>query len=268
MREDAAFVEFLGRSMSSLNAPSTFRAPPDDELRARFGHVTTWVFDLDNTLYPPDCGIWREIDERISLFLIDLFGLDGISARALHQHYYRQHGTTLRGLVEENIEDAVERFLEFVHDIDRSALIPDATLAREIERLPGRKLIFTNGSRNHAILTARQLGLEGLFEDAFDIVAASLMPKPAEAAYDAFFRRYDADPQCAAMFEDIAKNLVPAKARGMTTVLVTDKPGQADHREDHDRGPLAAAVAAADFGTDNLGGFLASINEQLRGESR
>ena len=159
--------------MAPLITPAAFRLPPDEELRARFGHVTAWVFDLDNTLYPPDCGIWRKIDERITLFLIDLFGLDGQSARALHQHYYLQHGTTLRGLIEDNIDEA-ERFLEFVHDIDRSALKPNPVLAREVARLPGRKLIFTNGSRDHAMLTARQLGLEGLFEDAFDIVAARL----------------------------------------------------------------------------------------------
>ncbi len=157
-----------------------------ETLRARFAHVSTWVFDLDNTLYPADSGIWPLIDERITLFLATLFGIDGQSARALHQHYYLRHGTTLRGLVEENIDEA-ERFLEFVHDIDRSVLKPNPALAREVARLPGRKLIFTNGSRNHAILTARQLGLDGLFEDAFDIVAAGLTPKPDEAAYDAFF---------------------------------------------------------------------------------
>ena len=244
--------------MSSPTTPSDFRLPPEAELRARFGHVTTWVFDLDNTLYPPDAGIWREIDERITLFLMDLFGLDGHSARALHQHYYLQHGTTLRGLIEEDIDEA-ERFLEFVHDIDRSALKPDPALASEIGKLPGRKLIFTNGSRNHAILTARQLGLDGLFEDAFDIAAAQMQPKPTEAAYDAFFRRYDVDPKCAAMFEDVAKNLVTPKARGMTTVLVTAKPGQADHREAHDR----VGSPAADFATDDLACFLGRLNAEL-----
>src|SRR5208282_4463998 len=142
------------------------------------------------------------IDERITLFLIELFGIDGLSARALHKHYYSRHGTTLRGLVEEHF-DQTERFLEFVHDIDRSGLEPDPILAREVGRLPGRRLIFTNGSRNHAILTVRQLGLDGLFEDAFDIVAARLTAKPAQAAYDAFFERYDIDPQGAAMFEDV-----------------------------------------------------------------
>jgi putative hydrolase of the HAD superfamily len=236
-----------------------WRSPED--LRARFARVSTWVFDLDNTLYPPDSGIWPLIDERITLFLVDLFGLDCQSARALHQHYYMRHGTTLRGLVEENIDEA-ERFLDFVHDIDRSVLKPDPILAREVARLPGRKLIFTNGSRNHAILTARQLGLDGLFEDAFDIVAARLTPKPAEAAYEAFFDRYQIDPRSAAMFEDVAKNLVVPRARGMKTVLVTPKPGQVDHRQPHDR-TTPHAASLAEFVTDDLSGFLGSLNDLL-----
>ena len=250
----------LGAVSAARKAPAA-RAPAKG-LRARFAHVSTWVFDLDNTLYPPDCGIWPMIDERITLFLIDLFGIDGLSARALHRHYYRAHGTTLSGLIEENIVEA-ERFLEFVHDIDRSALKPDPVLAREVKRLPGRKLIFTNGSRDHALLTARELGLDGLFEDAFDIIAAGLMPKPAEAAYDAFFRRYGIDPLGAAMFEDVAKNLIVPRARGMTTVLVTPKPGQADHRLPHDKPNAHVAAALADAVTDDLGGFLARLNDAL-----
>jgi len=241
---------------------SAGRSAWTESLRASFEHVTTWVFDLDNTLYPSDSGIWPLIDERITLFLMDLFGLDGQSARALHQHYYLCHGTTLRGLIEENIDEA-DRFLEFVHDIDRSMLIPNPILAREVARLPGRKLIFTNGSRNHAILTVRQLGLDGLFEDAFDIVAAGLMPKPAEAAYETFFARYQIDPRSAAMFEDVAKNLAVPRARGMTTVLVTPKAGQADHRQPHDRTNAQAAAGLADVVTDDLCGFLATLNDQL-----
>jgi putative hydrolase of the HAD superfamily len=247
--------------MAPLIAPRAFRLPCDEALRARFGHVTTWVFDLDNTLYPPDSGIWPRIDERITLFLIGLFGIDGLSARALHKHYYSRHGTTLRGLVEEHI-DQTERFLEFVHDIDRSGLQPDPILAREVERLPGRKLIFTNGSRNHAILTARQLGLDGLFEDAFDIVAAGLTPKPTEAAYDAFFEQCQVNPQAAAMFEDVARNLAVPKAKGMTTTLVTTKAGRLDHREAHDRA-ISDAAEVADFVTDDLSEFLARLNAQL-----
>ena len=247
------FDEFPAADATPISGLSL---PRDDRLRASFGHVTTWIFDLDNTLYPPDSGIWPKINERITLFLVGLFGLDGLSALALHQHYYLRYGTTLRGLIEENI-DGVERYLDFVHDIDRSALQPDPALAHELARLPGRKLIFTNGSRDHAILTARQLGLDGLFEDAFDIVAARLTPKPAEEAYLAFCDRYDVDPRQAAMFEDVARNLAVPKAKGMRTVLVTAKPGAVDHRELHDRAGVNAGV---DCVTDDLGEFLGRLN--------
>jgi len=226
----------------------------------KFGHVTAWVFDLDNTLYPPDTGLWREIEERITLFLIEHSGLDGASAQALQRYYYRRHGTTLRGLVDEEFV-RTEDFLDFVHDIDRSALAPNPALALELTRLPGRKLIFTNGSREHALRTASQLGLDGLFEDAFDIVAAGLAPKPADAAYEAFFRRHGVDPAQAAMFEDIAKNLTVPKARGMTTTLVTARAGQADFRQPHDRD--RGASTDVDFITDDLAGFLARVNDRL-----
>jgi putative hydrolase of the HAD superfamily len=189
--------------------------------------------------------------------------IDGQSARALHKHYYSRHGTTLSGLVLEHV-DLTERFLDFVHDIDRSSLKPDPVLAREIGRLPGRKLIFTNGSRSHAILTARQLGLEGLFEDPFDIVAAGLTPKPAEGAYDLFFDQCRVNPRAAAMFEDVARNLAVPKAKGMTTTLVTTKVGSLDHREAHDQSTLNAAEVA-DFVTDDLSEFLARLNVQLGG---
>ena len=248
--------------MTPMIPRADFGFAADESLRARFGHVTTWVFDLDNTLYPPDSGIWPKINERITLFLIELFGLDGLSARALHQHYYSRHGTTLSGLIKDDV-DVGAPYLEFVHDIDRSALPPDPVLAREVAKLPGRKLIFTNGSRDHAILTARQLGLDGLFEDAFDIVAAGLTSKPAEAAYDAFFARYDVNPQCAAIFDDMAKNLVVPKARGMTTILVTPDSERRQGRGPNDSPALNAAPADADFVTDDLGGFLGRVNGAL-----
>ncbi len=247
--------------MAPLISPAAFRLPSDEALRARFGRITTWVFDLDNTLYPANSGIWPRIDERITLFLVELFGIDAQSARALHKHYYSRHGTTLCGLTEEH-PDLTDRFLEFVHDIDRSGLKPDPVLAHEIGRLPGRKLIFTNGSRAHAILTAKQLGLDGLFEDAFDIVAAGLIPKPAEGAYDLFFERYGVDPKAAAMFEDVTRNLAVPRAKGMTTILVTAKAGQLDHREAHDQA-ISDAADVADFVTDDLSEFLARLNAQL-----
>jgi putative hydrolase of the HAD superfamily len=238
-------------------------APPksfETDLLSKFGHVSAWVFDLDNTLYPAGCGLWPQINQRVTLYLAALTGLDALSARALQRYYYHRHGTTLRGLVEESAVDP-DAFLAFVHDIDRSGLRRDARLALQIERLPGRRLIFTNGSRDHALRTVAQLGLDGLFEDAFDIVASGLVPKPAAPAYEAFFDRYGVDPAGAAMFEDIAKNLLTPKARGMTTTLVAPRPGQRDDRDAADGEGSGAGYV--DFVTDDLAGFLQRINDRL-----
>jgi putative hydrolase of the HAD superfamily len=230
-------------------------------LLARFRHIETWVFDLDNTLYPPDSDLWPMIDQRISLFVMDMFGLDGLSARALQKYYYHRYGTTLRGLIEEHAVGPDE-FLAFVHEIDRSSLAPNPPLAREIAALPGRKLILTNGSRDHALRTAAQLGLSALFEDAFDIVAANMVPKPAPEAYDAFFKKYGVEPSRAAMFEDIARNLIVPHERGMTTVLVRPRADQIDYREAQDRRDEDSP--AVDFATSELAGFLQRVNLELR----
>ena len=189
-------------------------------IAASFASIDTFVFDLDNTLYPASSDLWPEIDDRITLFMIRLFGLDSLSLRALQKHYYLRYGTTLRGLMTEHGVDA-EVYLSYVHDIDRSSLAPDHTLAAAIAALPGRKLILTNGSRDHALKTARQLGIDHLFEDVFDIIAADFIAKPEEGAYARFFDKHAVEPRRAALFEDIARNLVVPHRRGMTTVLVT-----------------------------------------------
>jgi putative hydrolase of the HAD superfamily len=227
------------------------------DLRAGFSHIDAWVFDLDNTLYPSDSDLWPKIDERITLFLADRMGLDGLSARALQMHYYRQFGTTLCGLVSEGAV-LPEEFLDFVHDIDRSTLAPNPELGRQIKALPGRKLIFTNGSRDHALKTTTQLGFHDAFEGMFDIVDSRLIPKPDPAAYAAFFAQFSVDPARAAMFEDVARNLVVPKSVGMTSVLVVPADGRIDHREAHDRN--IPDHAPADFTTSDLSAFLASIN--------
>jgi A/G-specific adenine glycosylase len=262
MRKTAEFAE-LNFERGGARTREQTRAPSrrgEDELSAKFAHVETWIFDLDNTLYPPDSGLWPAIEERITLYLVEHSGLDAQSARALQLYYYQRHGTTLRGLVDEDFIEA-DDFLSFVHDVDRSGLAPNPELAGEIARLPGRKLIFTNGSRAHALNTVAQLGLEGLFEDAFDIVASGLVPKPAEAAYDLFLRRHGVDPARAAMFEDIAKNLSVPKARGMTTTLVTARADRPDFRQAHDR--ERAHAADIDFVIDDLAAFLRRINNRL-----
>jgi putative hydrolase of the HAD superfamily len=226
------------------------------EIAERFAHVGTWVFDLDNTLYPASSDLWPKIDARITLFMIELFGLDGMSSRALQKYYYERYGTTLRGLMEEH-EITADEFLEFVHDIDRSSLVPNHSLATAITALPGRKLILTNGSREHALRTAEQLGLDKMFEDVFDIVAGDLVPKPNPQAYERFFEKHGVDPAHSAMFEDIQRNLVVPHARGMRTTLVVPKPGQRDHRD-----PWEVAKERprhVDYVTDDLEGFLGNI---------
>ncbi len=221
-------------------------------------HIETWVFDLDNTLYPADCDLWPKIDRRITAFMMHLFGLDGLSARALQKFYYQRYGTTLRGLMDDHSIKPAE-FLDFVHDIDRSTLLPNPDLAEAIAALPGRKLILTNGSRDHARLTAQALGLDDMFEDIFDIVAAELIPKPELVTYERFLDKHDVDPKTAVMFEDIERNLRIPHEKGMSTVLVVPKPGQNDHRE-------AFEIAASptfphvDFVTSDLECFLRDIS--------
>ena len=234
-----------------MTATGALRTPAE-----RFGHVDTWVFDLDNTLYPAGSDLWPKIDARITLFMSHLFGIDGLSSRALQKYYYERYGTTLRGLMAEHAITADE-FLAFVHDIDRSNVLPNASLATAITALPGRKLILTNGSREHAIRTAEKLGLDKLFEDVFDIVAANLVPKPNAEAYETFFARHSVEPARAAMFEDIARNLEVPHHRGMVTTLVLPKQGVDDHRDAWET--ASGPVPHVDFMTDDLERFLESI---------
>jgi putative hydrolase of the HAD superfamily len=220
---------------------------------AAFRRVDTWVFDLDNTLYPPDSDLWPRIDARITAYMIALFGLDGLSSRALQKYYYQRYGTTLSGLIHE-YGVAPADFLQFVHDIDRTSLAPNPALGQAIEALPGRKLILTNGSHAHALATAKQLGIDHLFDDMFAIEHGDYLPKPALQTYQRFFARHDVDPARAAMFEDIVHNLEAPHVSGMLTVLVRPKLGAADHREPWEVSP--ATPPHVDFVTDDLTGFL------------
>ncbi|MBC8130030.1 MAG: pyrimidine 5'-nucleotidase [Rhizobiaceae bacterium] len=221
-----------------------------------FRGVTNWVFDLDNTLYPRRTNLFAQIDVRMTSFVADFLNLPHDEARALQKGFYRDHGTTLRGLMTVHDVDP-DAFLEFVHDIDYSGVAPDPKLGTEIKRLPGRKFIFTNGDRGHAERTARQLGILDHFEDILDIVAAGLNPKPAEATYDKFVGLFGIDTQRAAMFEDLARNLEVPKRLGMRTVLIVpphleEALGDVWEHEGRDGEHI-------DFITDDLAGFLAAI---------
>lgn len=197
--------------------------------RRGFAHIKTWVFDLDNTLYSPDSDLWPQIDAQITAYVCETFGMDALSARHLQKYWYTRHGTTLRALIDLYDIDPHE-FLAIAHDIDRSSILPDLALSKALAALPGRKLILTNGDRDHAMKTAARLGVDHHFEDVFDIVDADFVPKPQAVAYHRFLDKHRIDPASAAMFEDLEKNLKVPHALGMTTVLVT-RQAPDPHRE-------------------------------------
>jgi putative hydrolase of the HAD superfamily len=221
-------------------------------IRRGFTHVETWIFDLDNTLYPHEANLWPQVDVRITLYLGALFGLDGLSARALQKYYFHRYGTTLNGLMCEHGVDPVD-YMSFAHDIDLAALAPNEALGAAIAALKGRKLILTNGSRAHADRVATRLGVRQHFEDVFDIADSGYVPKPEQAAYDQFVVKHRIDPRRSAIFEDIARNLVVPHALGMTTVLVLPK-SEDPFREAFEQAPVAARYV--DYMTDDLAGFL------------
>lgn len=221
-----------------------------------FDHIETWVFDLDNTLYPHDASLWEQVDARITIWIAGFFGLDGLSARALQKHYYRQHGTSLRGLMTEE-RLVPDEFLEFCHDIDHSLLAPSPELSDVLSRLPGRRLIFTSGSVKHAANVCRRLGCFDQFEGVFDIVAAEYLPKPARATYELFLKVHGVDPARAAMFEDLSRNLAVPHDLGMTTVLVVPRETREIFRDDWEL--EGRGEPHVDHVTDDLTGFLTGI---------
>jgi putative hydrolase of the HAD superfamily len=195
----------------------------------------TWIFDLDNTLYPADCELFAQVDSRMGAYISALLALDATAARKLQKTYYREHGTTLRGLMD-NHGVAPEDYLDYVHDIDLSPLDVVPSLAASLAALPGRRYVFTNGSRQHALQVLERMGLAALFAGVFDIIAADYVPKPEAPTYDRFVAHFDIDSATAVFVEDSVANLAPAAALGMRTVWLrrrgaaaTDAPDYVDH---------------------------------------
>jgi putative hydrolase of the HAD superfamily len=221
-----------------------------------FGHVKAWVFDLDNTLYPHGLNLWQQIDERIRDYISDFLKVTKEEAFRVQKDYYKRYGTSMRGLMTEHGMEP-DDYLEFVHQIDHSPLAPNPALGAAIERLPGRKLILTNGTRKHAEAVMRRLEIHEKFEDVFDIAAADLDPKPLPQVYDRFLAKHGVDAERAAMFEDLARNLEVPHRLGMTTVLVVPEGTREVFREDWElQGRDAPHV---DHVTDDLCGFLQRI---------
>jgi TolB protein len=223
---------------------------------ASFAHVTDWVFDLDNTLYPHHSNLFSQIDVKMTAYVAELLKLSPDEARQLQKELYREYGTTLNGLMRRHDIDP-DDFLNKVHDIDYSWLAPDPALGAAILALPGRKFIFTNGDRRHAERAARRLGILDHFDDIFDIVAAGLTPKPARETYDKFVALHRIAGPNAVMFEDLARNLTVPKALGMTTVLIVPRNFKPTFAEIWERDP--AFDDAVDYVTDDLAGFLGAV---------
>jgi putative hydrolase of the HAD superfamily len=211
--------------------------------RDKFSHVSTWVFDLDNTLYPPSMRLFDQIEVRMTDYVMTELRVDRSEADRLRRHYWKSYGTTLAGLMREHSIDPLP-YLQDVHDIDFSVLQPDQLLASRIRALPGRKIVYTNGSAPYAERVLQARGLDGLFEAIYGVEHADFHPKPEARAFDTVFGKARLNPQASAMFEDDPRNLAVPHALGMKTVLVGDTPEDAPHIQHH---------------TTDLAGFLSEI---------
>ena len=187
-----------------------------------FSHIETWIFDLDNTLYPASCRLFDQMHVKMGEYVSRLFNVDYAEAKRIQKELFYRHGTTLRGLMVEH-GHAPEDFLEYVHDIDYAPVQQDELLLAALNLLPGRKLVFTNGTTAHAARVMDRLGITDAFHGVFDIVDSDHVPKPQRSPYEKFLGQFAVDAQKSAMFEDIARNLEVPHALGMTTVLVTDE---------------------------------------------
>jgi putative hydrolase of the HAD superfamily len=253
-------TDFLAEKKSNKEKPpkvrSSRRADDPGFAHPGFDHVETWIFDLDNTLYPHHLNLWQQVDVRIRDFIVGFLKISQEDAFRLQKDYYRRYGTTMRGLMEEHGLEP-DQFLEIVHQIDHSPLTPNPALGAAIATLPGRKFILTNGTRHHADAVIRRLGIEKHFDDVFDIRAAELEPKPRPIVYERFLRRHRVDATRAAIFEDLARNLEVPHALGMITVLVVPEGTHAVLREEWE---LAGRESPhVDHVTDNLTEFLRRI---------
>ncbi len=229
--------------------PTASRAAPSGQALA---HVEVWLFDLDNTLYPAHWDLFAQIDARISAFAAAATGVEPAAARAVRRDYFGRYGNTLRGMMLHHDTDPTT-FLDYVHDIDLGHMPVDERLHSALDKLPGRKLVFTSASTAHAERILARLGVRSHFEAVFDIEAADYLAKPYPETYRRLIERHDVDPRAAAMVEDIARNLEPAAALGMTTVWVAN---------DRDSAKEGSDGAHVHYVADDLAAWL----EALTGE--
>lgn len=211
--------------------------------KSRFSHVTQWVFDLDNTLYPPAMRLFDQIEQRMTHYVMRTLGVEKDHADHLRQTYWKSYGTTLAGLMREHKIDP-DAYLHDVHDIDFDVLQPDPALAEYIGQLPGRKIVYTNGSAPYAAQVLKARGLDAAFDAIYGVEHAGYLPKPERKAFETVFAMDGIDTEKAAMFEDDPRNLAAPHSMGMRTVHVAPDPHEADHIHHH---------------TDDLTAFLARL---------
>ena len=229
---------------------------PTPRTERGFEKTRVWIFDLDNTLYPAECNLFAQVDHRMGEFIAKYLGVPYPYARHLQKSYYRQFGTTLAGLMRVHKMEPGP-FLEYVHDIDLSPVSESPELANAVERLPGRRLIFTNGSRRHAERVAEKLGVLHVFDGICDIASCEYVPKPERNAFDRMVRQHAVAPSEAAMFEDMPHNLEVPHELGMITVLVNSS--YMDHPVQDEMRRWTAVPEHIHYRTDDLTSFLEAL---------
>jgi putative hydrolase of the HAD superfamily len=229
----------MDSSASVLESVSSHRIP------GRFADIDTWIFDLDDTLYPRSAGLHEQMKARVVRFIADLMSLNAVEAEAVHSDYYERYGATLQGLMELH-GVAPAPFLDFVHAIDLSPLSHDDLLIKALEVLPGRRIVFTNSSRRHAASVLEAMNMADLFEATYSIEDCGFIGKPQRSAYASILAAYAIDPRTSAMFDDRIGNLVVPRDLGMRTVLIAP-PNDAKTFQ---------APRHVDAVTDNLASFL------------
>ena len=215
--------------------------------------INTWIFDLDNTLYAADSGVFQQVHKLMGEFISKNLNMDMPEAKKLQAKYYKQHGTTLRGLMDNHGIDP-DYFLDEVHRLDYSIVSSNEILNQELHKLNGRKIIYTNANKKHAIDVLERIGLSNFFDEIFDIKMANYIPKPELKPYEQLINLYDIEVEKSAMFDDIAKNLVPAKKVKFTSVWVDA--GYENFSDD-----IQASKKYLDFQTTDLSLFLKDVNE-------
>ena len=225
-------------------------------MKPGLAHIESWIFDLDNSLYPASTNLFELIDLRMGAYIQQLLLCDPVEARRVQKGHFLAHGTTLAGLMRDHDVDPRE-FLDFVHDIDLARIAADPVLVAALDRLPGRKFVFTNADEGYARRVLDRLGLANAFDGMHDIHAMAYVPKPHPDAYAALCDRYRIDPRRALFADDMARNLVPAKALGMTTVWVDNGSERGGHDADPDM---------IDFTVTDIAGWLAGMQHATAGE--